>query len=381
MIRRVRPAISVLVLFLASSVRIFAAQGITLPPSGDNPRSSVTQAIGPVKLTIDYSSPRVIRGKNDRRGKIWGELVPYGMSDLGFNGCTSCPWRAGANENTTFTVTHAVKVQGQPLAAGTYGLSMVPGKDEWTVIFSKDNASWGSFWYDPKNDVLRVTAKPAKSEYHEWLTYEFTEREPAKATVAMKWEELAVPVTVGVDNVNELWADGMREDLKGFAGFFWQNWQLAAAFCAQNKVNLPEALKWAQRAVSDPFAGGEENFVTLSTLSRLQKLNGMEAEAAKTFEKAINHRTANPLQIHLAARQLLTEGRKDDAVRLFQLNAKKFPNQWPVHVGLMRGYAATGEKQKALAEAKLAVVQAPDPGNKTNLERLIKQLEEGKDIN
>ena len=125
-------------------------------------------------------------GPNDRRGKIWGDLVPYGMSDLGFNGCASCPWRAGANENTTFTVTHDVQVQGQKLPAGTYGLHMIPGKDEWTIIFSKDANAWGSYWYDAKNDALRVKTKPAKSEYHEWLTYEFTERDPAKATVALE---------------------------------------------------------------------------------------------------------------------------------------------------------------------------------------------------
>jgi len=178
-----------------SAVRL-GAQSITLPPSGDNPQASVMQAIGPVRVTIDYSSPRVVRnskfsawgevekGKNDRRGKIWGDLVPYGMSDLGFNSCASCPWRAGANENTTFTVTHDVQVQGQKLAAGTYGLHMIPGKDEWTIIFSRDTNAWGSYWYDAKNDALRVQTKPAKSEYHEWLTYEFTERESAKAKLA-----------------------------------------------------------------------------------------------------------------------------------------------------------------------------------------------------
>src|SRR5206468_5812450 len=133
MARRISPGL--LVLVFALSVPLFGAQGLTLPPSGDNPRASVTQAIGPVRVTIDYSSPHVVRGKNDRKGKIWGELVPWGMSDLGFNGCASCPWRAGANENTTFAVTHAVKVQGQELAAGTYGLLMIPGQDEWTVIF------------------------------------------------------------------------------------------------------------------------------------------------------------------------------------------------------------------------------------------------------
>jgi Protein of unknown function (DUF2911) len=378
---RIRPSLVAAAPVFAFSVSLFGAQGITFPPNGDNPQASVTQAIGPVRVTIDYSSPRVVRGKNDRRGKIWGQLVPWGLSDLGFNGCKSCPWRAGANENTTFATTHDVKVQGQPLPAGTYGLHMIPGKDEWTIVFSKDASSWGSFWYDAKQDALRIQTKPGKSEYHEWLTYEFTEREPERATVALEWEELRIPFTVTVDNATQLWVDNMRKDLRGFAGFSWQNWQQAAAFCAQNKSNLPEALKWAERAVSDPFAGGEENFVTLSTLARLQRLNGREPEAAKTFDKAIQHPTAQPLQIHLAARQLLTDGKKQEALQVFQLNAKRFPNQWPVHVGLMRGYSAVGDRKKALEEAKLALAQAPDEPNRKNLQGLIRQLEEGKDIN
>ena len=380
--RRFRPLFLGFVPLFWSSVPVFAAQGLTLPPSGDNPQASVTQAIGPVRVTIDYSSPRVVRGDNDRRGKIWGMLVPWGLSDLGFNGCASCPWRGGANENTTFAVTHDVKVQGQPLPAGRYGLHFIPGQDEWTVVFSKDADAWGSFWYDPKKDALRVKTKAVKSDYHEWLTYEFTEREPAKATAALEWEELRVPFSIGVDKPMELWVDSMRNELRGSAGFSWQNWQQAAAFCAQNKVNLPEGLKWAERAVSDPsWSGGEENFVTLSTLSQLQSLNGKEQEAAKTFDRAIHHPTATPIQIHQTARQLLAGGKKDEAIRLFQLNAKRFPNQWPVHVGLMRAYAAMGDKKKALEEAKLAVVQAPDEGNRKNLQGLIKQLEEGKNIN
>jgi Protein of unknown function (DUF2911) len=367
---------------LGLSVPAFGADSITLPPSGDNPRSTVTQAVGPVKVTIDYSSPRVVRGPNDRKGKIWGELVPWGLSDLGANGCASCPWRAGANENTLFSVSNDVKVQGQPLAAGTYGLHMIPGQEEWTIIFSKDTTSWGSFWYDAKQDALRIKTKADKSDYHEWLSYEFTEREPEKATVALKWENLQVPFSISVENATQIWVDNLRRDLRGSAGFSWQTWQQAAAFCAQKKTNLPEALKWAERAVSDPtWAGGQENFVTLTTLSRLQGLNGREQDAAKTFDKAINHPTTTPLQIHFAARQLMTDGKKQDAIKLFQLNAKKYPNQWPVHVGLMRGYSAMGDKKKALEEAKLALAQAPDEGNRKNLQGLVKQLEEGKDIN
>ena len=382
MARHLRCLSVALVLFFSASVLVFAATGITLPPSGDNHPASVSQSIGLVRVTIDYSSPRVVRGQNNRQGKIWGDLVPYGMTDLGFNSCKSCPWRAGANENTTFTVSHDVKVQGAALPAGTYGLSMIPGPDDWTVIFSKDATAWGAFWYDPKDDALRVTTKAFKSDYHEWLDYEFTAREAGTATVALKWENSAIPITIVVDNPNQLYVDNLRKELRGSAGFQSENWRQAAAFCAQNKINLPEGLTWAQRAVSDPtWSGGQENFATLSTLSQLQALNGKDAEAKATLDKAINHPTTTPIQIHLAARQLFAAGKKDEAVRLYQLNAKKNPNQWPVHVGLMRAYASTGDKKKALDEAKLALAQAPDEANKKNLQNMIKLLEEGKDIN
>ncbi len=356
------------------------AQGLTLPPSGDNQRQTVTQQIGPAKVTLDYSSPRVVLKGNDRRGKIWGQLVPYGMSDLGFNDCKSCPWRAGANMNTTFTVSDAVKVEGQPLPAGTYGLHMIPGEKEFTVIFSKDASSWGSFFYDPKQDALRVTVKPEKCEYHEWLTYDFTDREPAKATVALKWEELAVPIRIAVENAPELYVAGFRKDLKTDVGFYSSNWRAAASYCIENKVDLPQALAWAEKAVSDPNVG-EENFQNLSTLWRAQVANGKTADAAKTLDKALNHPTAAPIPIHYLGRQLITEGKKDEALKVFQANAKRFPNQWPVNVGLMRGYAAVGDNKKALEYAKLALPQAPDPANRKSLENMVKLLQEGKNIN
>ena len=197
------------------------AQPHYIPASGDNQRASVTQEIGPVDVTISYGSPRVVLKGNDRHGKIWGTLVPYGLTELDFNDCKSCPWRAGANESTIFTTTGEIKVQGKSLPAGSYALFAITGADEWTFIFSKNTTSWGAYWYDPKEDVLRVTAKPAKSEYHEWLTYEFTEREPAKAVVALKWEDLQVPMTLTVDDAPARWIAKMKEELRGYTGFNW----------------------------------------------------------------------------------------------------------------------------------------------------------------
>jgi hypothetical protein len=364
---------------LLISTPVFA-QALASPPSGDNQRSTVTQQIGPVTVSVEYSSPRVTRNGVDRKGKIWGALVPYGMTDLGFNGCKSCPWRAGANENTIFTASDDMKVQGQPLKAGKYGLHMIPGKEAFTVIFSKNTSSWGSFSYDPTEDVLRVEVKPAKSAaYHEWLTYEFTEREPAKATVALEWEELSVPITFTVENVPQIYAARMRDELRGTTGFDWHAYQQAADYAVKNKVALADALAWANKAVS-PAAGGDANFTTLITLSRAQAANGKTDEAAKTEELAFKDPSAKPIDLHLAGRALLAEGKKDKAMKIFQLNAQRFPNQWPVHVGLMRGYAAMGDTSKALTEAKLAIAQAPDEGNKKNLEGVIKSLEAGKKI-
>lgn len=363
--------------FLAANA---AAQAISTPPSGDNQKSSVTQHIGLVKVTIDYSSPDV-HGPDgaDRRGKIWGTLVPYGAPDDPFGTCTECPWRAGANQNTVFTVSHDVKVEGQPLPAGRYGLFMEPGQDEWTVIFSKNADSWGSYFYDAREDALRVKVKPSKAEYNEWLTYEFTDRKAATATVALKWEELQVPFTIAVDNTVDLHMARIRDELRNFQGFNWQNWLAAANYAMQVKRN-DDALEFADAAVNR--AGiGLENFQTLTTLARAQDAAGKTADAAATREKALTHRTAGPIELHGFGRQLLGQGKKDEALKVFELNAKRHPNQWPVHVGLARGYSAVGRYKDALKHAKLALAQAPDEINKKTLADGIKKLEEGKDMN
>jgi tetratricopeptide (TPR) repeat protein len=356
-----------------------AQRGLTLPPSGDNQRSTVSQNVGLVHLTVDYSSPDVhAPNGDDRHGKIWGQLVPFGMANLGFGTCgDQCPWRGGANENTVFTTSHDIKVEGQPLPAGSYGLSFIAGPDQWTAIFSKNHTSWGSYFYDAKEDALRVQVKREKSDYNEWLTYEFTDRHPDKATVALKWEDLQVPIHLTVDNANDLYVENLRRELRSDPGFNWQNWNQAAQFALQRKVNLQEAEVWAQQAISGNF-GGQENFTTLTTLAQLQEANGKTAEAAKTMDRALNHSSAGPIEIHQYGRQLQAQKKNEEAMKVFELNAKRNPGVWPVEVGLARGYSALGKKKEALEHAKKALAQAPDDGNRQVLQNMIKQLEEGK---
>jgi tetratricopeptide (TPR) repeat protein len=352
------------------------AQSVTLPPDGNNPKASASLSIGLVDVSITYNSPKVTAPDgSDRRGRIWGQLVPYGMAAEAFGTCgENCPWRAGANENTVFRVSHDVKVEGQPLAAGAYGVFMIPGQDEWTIIFSKNSTSWGAYYYDSAEDALRVKVKPAASEYHHWLTYEFTDRGLDRATVALKWELLAVPWTVTVDNAIDLYVENLRRELRTSPGFTWQGWEQAARFCFDRKVNLKEGLTWAQNAVGLRFIG-QENFTTLRTLADLQAANGLAAEAEASTQKALEHPTAGVIDLHQYGRQLLTQGDKEKALKVFELNATRHPGVWPVNVGLARAYTAVGRTQEALEAAKAALLQAPDDVNRRNLEKMIQDLQ------
>jgi hypothetical protein len=359
-----------------------AAQTVTTPPNGGNQRATVVQQIGLVRVSIDYSSPHVHSPSGeDRKGKIWGGLVPYGMASLGFGTCgDQCPWRGGANENTVFTTSHDVKVQGKPLPAGSYGLHFIPGKDEWTIIFSKNSTSWGSFFYDAKEDALRVQAKPQPSEYREVLTYEFPERRVDHAVAALEWENLALPFTIAVDDMPDLYVANMERELRSTAGFSSQGWAAAAQYCLQAKTHLDQGLRWAEIAVHGPNGIGEESFTSLSTLSQLQAANGKTAEAAATMDRAFHLPATTPIQIHVYARQLLAEKKPEEALKVFELNARLHPDAWPVHLGLARGHAALGHTQEALAEAKLALPQAPDEPNRKAVQGMIDKLSAGQRV-
>ena len=90
-------------------------------------KASVSQTVGTSKIHIKYSRPSV----NDR--EVWGNLVPYGMNNLGFGTATESPWRAGANENTIIKFSDDVKIEGQAISAGKYGLHIIVNEDDFWI--------------------------------------------------------------------------------------------------------------------------------------------------------------------------------------------------------------------------------------------------------
>ncbi len=155
-------------------------------------KASVMQTLGTDgMITIEYGRPGV-KGR-----KIWGELVPFGLAPGNkYSENKPYPWRAGANENTTFETNKDLLVEGKPLPAGKYGVHMIPGEKEWTIIFSKNNSAWGSYAYKQEEDALRVTVTPVKAPSQEWLVFGFDDLAGTSATAFLHWEQLKVPFKV-----------------------------------------------------------------------------------------------------------------------------------------------------------------------------------------
>jgi len=347
-------------LVLLSSFLPIASLGHAQTVMLDLPRQSqhalIAQRIGITDITVNYHRPLV----NSRQ--IWGKVVPYGEV-----------WRAGANENTTVTFTDPVAIEGQPLDKGTYGLHMIPGENQWTVIFSKMSTAWGSFSYKQDEDALRVTVKPQTADFHEALTYDFDDVKPDSTVVTMRWEKVAVPFKVAV-KVDDVLEASIPRQIRGLNQYYWESWDDVANYYLTSKTHLDEALKDEDKSIQ-----AEERFDNLLTKSQILEAMGRKDDAT-TFRNRALEKASAP-QLYFYGRQLQGEKKQEEAFALYRSNAKKFPDYWTSHVGLARVYSGQGDFDKAVKEIQAALAGVPDDANKSNLQGYIKRLQAKEDFN
>lgn len=325
----------------------------------DLPRTSqqatVTQRIGITDVAIHYSRP-LVKGR-----KLWGALVPYDQV-----------WRAGANENTTISFTDSVTIEGQPLAAGTYGLHVIPREKGWTLIFSKNSSSWGSFTYDPAEDALRITVKVASSDFHEALTYEFDDPQPNSAVVTLRWERLAISFKVAVET-NQVVARSLEKQLRAWPRWMWQPWDEAATYLLESHGDLQAALTDADHSIQV-----EERFENLMTKAQILAALERKAEAETTRTKALA--LASARQLHNYGMGLLAEGRQAEAFEVFKFNIQQRPNTLLTYIELARLASARGNFAEAIKQVNAALAIAPE-ASKNNLQNLLRRLQNQEDIN
>ena len=259
-----------------------------------SPKASVMQTIGVTDVTVTYSRPAVkgrkiygdwpteVKGEgtldNQNERPAGAPIVPYGHM-----------WRAGANEATQFVVTDDVLINGQPLAAGSYSLHAIPGKDEWTIVFNGNANQWGSFNYNPANDTLRVKTKAVPAaENQEWLAYSIEPTADNAARVNIRWEKLTVPFTVEVKDVAATTLAKARAAVASAKADDWQTPLSAANYARQNKAT-DDAAKWleqASRAVDEALKT-KPTFANYRAKSTILMNSGRTPEAIAATEKAI----------------------------------------------------------------------------------------------
>ena len=346
----------VLCLTVVGLAQIASAQSdLSLPDVSQ--AAEVKQRIALTDIKVKYHRPLV----NGR--KIWGALVPYGKV-----------WRAGANENTTIEFSDPVSVEGKPLDKGTYGLHMIPNADSCTVIFSKTNTGWGSYSYDQKDDALRVDVKPKPLvQSEEALEFEFEDLKPTSTAVTLKWEKLGIPFTVSVNDAEQT-LQNIRAQMKGAGQFSWQAPDQAAQFCLTRKIDLDEALKWADASIQN-----EERFENLSTKADILKALNRQDEAKTTWNKALEKAKAQDLYSY--GRQLQSQKKGPEAMEIFKEVAKRFPNGVFGYLAQARIKSAAGDFAGALSDAKQAQAAAPSEGQKQAIQGLIDRLQAKQDIN
>ena len=358
----INPVIKCTMLVIVSAVLSFNAgsQGITTPRA-PSPAASVSQTIGISTISVNYSRPAV------KSREVWGNLVPFGWNVQPFGLGNSAPWRAGANENTTISFSHDARVEGKLVAAGTYGLFFVINKDNTgEVILSKDNRSWGSFFYSDKQDVLRANIKVQEVPFTELLTFDFTDVSKSSVNLILSWEKKQFPVKVEFD-VDKIVLANAAEELKGPVGFTWQGFSSAANYSLQNKVNLEQADKWIDQALAQ-----NKSFATLNIKAGLLRELGKTAEADKTIGEALA--IATEVELNQYGYQLLNEGNHTKAIEMLELNTKRFPKSANAWDSLGEAYFTRGDKKNALVYFKKSLGLNPPANVKANSEKFLKQL-------
>lgn len=347
--------------FLLVSNTSFAQ--LTLPRTSQ--QASITQHVGISKITINYSRPSV-------KGRvIWGKLVPYGMNNLGFGTAKESPWRAGADENTTISLSHEVSVEGKSLKSGNYGLHVVPLENgNATIIFSNNSTAWGSYFYNPDDDALRINVKTKEIDNVELLTFQFNAVSPNSTTVSLKWSTKEIPFKIEVP-VTDIVLTNIRKELQNSPGFTNQSWVQAANFSLNNGGNLDEALNWINAAISGQFFS-QKNANNLLVKSRILAKIGNQDESLLILDEASS--LANKNQINGMGYQMLAKKQYDLALKFFKLNVKKNPTDANVYDSLGEAYKTMGDTKNAIKNLKKALSLNPPANIKANSEKLLKEL-------
>jgi hypothetical protein len=164
---------------VALAILLQITQAPAIKPSQ---HGTVTQQVAATTITIEYNRP-VARGRD-----LFGALVPYDRV-----------WCPGADECTTLTVSTAVKIEGQPLPAGTYTLWARPGAAKWTMIVNRAHPVFHTRYATVEDqDLLKLDVAPKTGSHMETLAFYFPVVNGKHAELVLHWGTVVVPLGIDV---------------------------------------------------------------------------------------------------------------------------------------------------------------------------------------
>lgn len=200
-----------------------------------SPMQSIKQAFALSDITIEYSRPSA-------KGRvIFGDVVSFGSI-----------WRTGANSTTKITFGEDVKVEGNDVKAGTYGLYTIPNKDSWEIMLYKDLTLGGNVAdYKKENEVARFTVKPTSlTEKVETFAINVADITANSANVELVWEKTRAAFKVVADIDSKIMKTIETTIVKDNRPYYQ-----AASYYYDNDKDLKLASEWIDKAItSNPKA-------------------------------------------------------------------------------------------------------------------------------
>lgn len=240
-----------------------SAQQLQMPQA--SPSAKISQKVGLTDVLVEYARPST-KGR-----KIFGELVPFGQV-----------WRTGANAATTLEFSTEVMIEGNTIPAGKYALYSIPGKNEWTIVLSKNTELWGSIGYNSNDDILRFQVEPKKlSRLYETFEISFNNMTDNGADLSLKWENTRVDfrITTEVDPIVMAQIQEFVIDTKTENPTLLYS---AANYYFTNQKDLNQAYTWISSSVdSDP------KYWTVHLKAKIEAALGKKADAIQSAQKSM----------------------------------------------------------------------------------------------
>ncbi|MDY0780517.1 DUF2911 domain-containing protein [Tenacibaculum sp. IB213877] len=166
-------------------VALLATNSVNAQKFSNLDKSPMDAASYPASYRVSDKVVKVIYSRPQLKGRQLSKLARNGKV-----------WRTGANEATEVVFYKDVVFGGKEVKAGTYTMFTIPGETEWTIILNTAQNVWGSYMYNDKEDVVRVTGKVSKAaEAIEAFSIVF-DGEDASFNMHLGWGNTVVSVPV-----------------------------------------------------------------------------------------------------------------------------------------------------------------------------------------